>query len=306
MLPLSLAIALTFVSAQEAPAPAGQSPDAASLVKEGQKLMQASKFDAAEALFKKALALNPELYDANYALGRLLDLNGKYGAAREYFDKALAAATEDQKPQVWTAIGVSWAFEGQPEQAAAWFQRAYDTQTAAKALDAAAATANALARVYLEAGMLDKAEQWYRTGYETAKQIEKLPADQRDLWDFRWYHAQARLAARRGRHDEARSQAAAAKGVLEKGTNPDQASQLPYLSGYLKFYAGDFRGAIADLGSADQADPFILGLIAQAHEKLGAADKAREYYAKVLDSGAHTINAAYSRPRAQKYLASAR
>jgi tetratricopeptide (TPR) repeat protein len=286
----------------EKPAPA----DAISLVKEGQKKLQAGDVEGAEVLFRKAFAANPSLYDVNYALGRLLDLNGRYVDAREHLDYALASADEAQKPQVWTAIGVSWAFEGKPEQAAAWFQRTFDAQMAAKSLDAAAATANALARVYLEAGVLDKAELWYRTGYETAKQIERLTADQRDLWDFRWYHAQARIAARRGRHDEARSHAAAARMVLDKGTNPDQASQLPYLEGYLKFHAGDHRGAIADLAAADQQDPFILGLMAQAEEKLGNAAKAREYYTKVMASGAHNINAAYSRPLARQYLAAGR
>jgi tetratricopeptide (TPR) repeat protein len=281
-------------------------PDPAALVKEGQKLMQAGKIDAAEPLFRKAIALDNKLYDGHYALGRLLDLKGNYAEAREHFGSALTSATEEQKLQIWMQTGVSWAFEGKPDEAALWLQRRFDAEMTAKALDGAAATANALARIYLEAGQPEKAEQWYRTGYETARQIEKLPPDQRDLWDFRWHHAQARIAARRDRHDEARAHAAAAKSILDKGTNPDQALQMPYLSGYLKFYAKDYRGAIADLTKADQTDPFILGLIASAYEQIGNAGMARAYYGKVLESGAHTINAAYSRPIAQKTLGGGR
>ncbi|HEY7475367.1 MAG TPA: tetratricopeptide repeat protein [Vicinamibacterales bacterium] len=277
--------------------------DPAALVKEGQKLMQAGKIDAAEPLFRKAIALDGKSYDGHYALGRLLDLKGNYAEARDHFGHALATATEDQKLQIWMQTGVSWAFEGKPDEAATWLQRRFDAEMTAKTLDAAAATANALARIYLEAGQPEKAEQWYRTGYETARQIEKLPADQRDLWDFRWHHAQARIAARRERHDEARAHAAAARSILDKGTNPDQAAQMPYLTGYLKFYAKDYRGAIADLTKSDQTDPFILGLIASAYEQQGNAGMARAYYAKVLESPAHTINAAYSRPVAQKALA---
>jgi tetratricopeptide (TPR) repeat protein len=280
----------------------GQS-DAAALVKEGQKLMQAGQIEAAEPLFRKAIAADAKLFDGHYALGRLLDLKGSYADARGHFEQALASATsEDQKMLIWLQTGVSWAFEGKPDEAAVWLQRRFDAEMTSKGLDAAAGTANALARIYLEAGQPEKAEQWYRTGYETARQIEKLPADQRDLWDFRWHHAQARIAARRDRPDEARAQAAAAKSILDKGTNPDQAPQLPYLTGYLKFFAKDYRGAIADLAKADQSDPFILGLIAQAYEQLGNAGMARGYYAKVLESPAHTINAAYSRPLAQKTL----
>jgi tetratricopeptide (TPR) repeat protein len=294
---LTLALALAHQSA----------PDALAFVKAGQKLIEAGRLDAAEEQFRKALAADAKLFDAHYALGRLLDLNGRYKEARAHFDQALAAASarqeNGQKIQVWTAIAVSWAFEGKPDAAAEWFQRMFDAQTAEKALDAAAATANALARMYLESGEIEKAEQWYRTGYETARLIEKMPADQRDLWDFRWHHAQARIAARRGRHDEARAHAAAAKTVLDKGTNPDQAPQYPYLTGYLAFYAGDFRAAAAELAKADQADPFILGLSAQAYERLGNPDKARELYTKVLASGSHTLNAAFARPLATAYLA---
>jgi tetratricopeptide (TPR) repeat protein len=280
--------------------------DPLTLVKEGQKLMQAGKIDAAEPLFRKAIAIDGKLYDGHYALGRLLDLKGSYAEAREHFGHALTTATEEQKLQVWLQTGVSWAFEGKPDEAAAWLQRRFDAEMTAKTLDAAAGTANALARIYLESGQPEKAEQWYRTGYETARQIEKLPADQRDLWDFRWHHAQARVAARRGRHDEARAHAAAARSILDKGTNPDQAPQMPYLTGYLKYYAKDYRGAIADLTKADQSDPFILGLIAGAYEQQGNAGMARAYYGKVLESGAHTVNAAFSRPVAQRTLGGGR
>lgn len=295
----AIIVALALLSAQPG-------ADASALVKEGQKLLQAGKLDAAEPLFRKAIAADAKLFDAHYALGRLLDLKGSYAEARQHFEHALATATDDQKLLIWLQTGVSYAFEGKPDEAAVWLQRRFDAEMAAKTLDGAAATANALARIYLEAGQPEKAEQWYRTGYETTRQIEKLPADQRDLWDFRWHHAQARIAARRERHDEARAHAAAAKSILDKGTNPDQASQMPYLTGYLKFYAKDYRGAIADLTKADQTDPFILGLIANAYEQQGNAGMARAYYAKVLESGAHSINAAYSRPLAQKTLGGGR
>jgi tetratricopeptide (TPR) repeat protein len=295
------AILLVLALAQ----PAQAAPDAIQFVKAGQKLIEAGKLDAAEEQFRKALAADAKLYDAHYALGRLLDLNGRYEDARAHFDQALAAASSEgpgQKTQAWMAIAVSWAFEGKAEQAAEWYQRTFDAQIAEKALDAAAATANGLARMYLESGAVEKAEQWYRTGYETARLIEKMPADQRDLWDFRWHHAQARIAARRARYDEARAHASAAKTILDKATNPDQAPQYPYLVGYLAFHAGDFRTAVAELAKADQTDPFIVGLLAQSYERLGNEEKARELYAKVLASTSHSLNAAYSRPLAAAYL----
>ena len=64
---------------------------------------------------------------------------------------------------------------------------------------------------------------------------------------------------------------AAAKALLDKGLIPDQARYFPYLAGYVAFYGGDYRTALTQLQNADQGDPFILGLSAQAHGSPPAA-----------------------------------
>jgi tetratricopeptide (TPR) repeat protein len=68
------------------------------------------------------------------------------------------------------------------------------------------------------------------------------------------------------------------------------------------FYAGDHQAALAELLKSNQNDPFILALIAQAHEKLGNKDQATEYYRKVLASNAHSPTNAYARPLAKEKL----
>src|SRR5712691_9061391 len=123
---------------------------------------------------------------------------------------------------------------------------------------------------------------------------------------MRWAHAQARVAARKGNAREARRQEAAVKSLLDKGTNADQQIQYPYLVGYVDFYLKDYAGAIAELQKADQTDPFILVLLAQAYEESGDRAKAREAYAQALASNAHNINNAFARPLARKYLAASR
>jgi tetratricopeptide (TPR) repeat protein len=277
--------------------------DAVALVKEGQKLLQSGDAEGAQARFEAAAKANPKSFDAHYALGRVLDLRGRYAAARHHLEEAGALATaQQQKEQVTTAIAVSYAFERKPDSAAASYERIYDPQVAENQLDGAAATANAIARVYLESGDIDKAEEWYRTGFETAKQIPQLKAEELDLWEFRWLHAQARIAARRGTADAAWKHAAAAKAVFDKGSIEDQAPQVPYLMGYVAFYSGDFPRAIKELQAADQRDAFILGLIARAYEKLGQPEQAAAYHQKVLGTSSHNINAAFSRPEAMKYL----
>ena len=71
----------------------------------------------------------------------------------------------------------------------------------------------------------------------------------------------------------------------------------------MAFYGGDYRTAIADLERADQRDPFILSLLAQAYEKSGDQAKAMDYYRKVLSSNAHNPTNAFARPLARKKAA---
>ena len=133
------------------------------------------------------------------------------------------------------------------------------------------------------------------------KEPEIKPARQ-NLWNFRWEHAQGRIAARRGDHVEAQRHVAAAKAILDKGTMPEQAQFFPYLKGYVAFYAGDYKAALEGLNQANQNDPFIQCMIGQSYEKLSEKQKAVEYYRKASMAASHNPAAAYAVPFAKKKL----
>ncbi|HEV2444564.1 MAG TPA: hypothetical protein VGS58_01525, partial [Candidatus Sulfopaludibacter sp.] len=165
--------------------------------------------------------------------------------------------------------------------------------------------ADEAARVCLDSGDLDTAYQWYLTGHDLGLKQPDIPADRKDLWEYRWEHAQARVAARKGNQTEAGQHVTAAKAILEK--NPelarDQAIFLPYLEGYVAFYRGDDETALAKLAKANRNDPFIQCLMAQADERMGKADEAKALYRKAAETTAHNPPAAYARPFARKKLA---
>jgi len=297
---LSVAV-LLLCHALFAQAPAKPTNEAADVIKQGRELNSQGKQDEALALYAKALKLEPNSYDAHLATGIALDLSGKYDEARQHLAKAIELAPAESKIQALKSMEISYAFERKPQEAAKYEQEAFNLQTAAKKFVDAAGTANELARIYLESGDLNSATNWYRNGYSTAS----MAPEQKDLWDFRWEHAQARIAARRGQKVEAQKHVAAAKAILDKGTNPNQAIFFPYLTGYVAFYSGDFKTAIADLQQADQKDPFILALIAQAYEKAGDKSQAMDYYRKVLTFNSHNPTNAFARPIAKKAVAGA-
>jgi tetratricopeptide (TPR) repeat protein len=303
VLTAALAVALGEIALAQTGTSSSQAGDPIELVKQARKLNNEGKQDEALALYRQALERSPDLFDAHLGAGIALDLQGSYKEARQQFARAIELAPDGSKNQALTAMAVSYAFESDAADSSRFFRQVYDRQEAAQDLGGAAETANALGRVYLESGDLDNAFKWYQTGYETSRRQPKLPADQLDLWNLRWAHAQARIAARKGKLKDARVQVAAVKALLEKGTNDDQQIQYPYLVGYVALYAKDYQSAIAELQKADQKDPFILLLTAQACEKSGDAARAREYYTQVLASNAHSLNNAFARPVARRKLA---
>jgi tetratricopeptide (TPR) repeat protein len=94
------------------------------------------------------------------------------------------------------------------------------------------------------------------------------------------------------------------KFILDKGTNPEQSQFLPYLPGYVAFYAGDYKAALQELQQANQNDPFIECMMGQTYEKLRDKGKALEYYRKASAAVSHNPTAAYAVPFAKKRLAS--
>ena len=200
-------------------------------------------------------------------------------------------------------MAVSYAFERNTAKAAEYERRAFDTQSNWKQYADAAATADELARIYLESGDYDSAFGWYQKGHETGLKIPNLTPAQKDLWEFRWEAAQARIAVRRGQIEQAKQHLAMCKALIDKADNPDQAVFYPYLAGYVALYSGDYTTAIKQLQLANQKDPFVLCMLAQTYEKLGDTAHARDYYQKVLAINTHNPSNAFARPLARQKLA---
>jgi tetratricopeptide (TPR) repeat protein len=301
LVPFLLAALSSAQQSAPAPAPAPGSP--ADLVQRGEKLRGNGKLDDALALYHQALDKSPDLYEAHLAMGVALDLKGDYAEAREHFTKAIEVAPADSKAQALRSMAVSYAFEGDAFKAADFELQVFNARLAKSDSVGAAETCNELARIYLDSGDPDHAYKWYKMGYDTVGRKPDLSEADQNLWLFRWENAQARIAARRGTAAEAQQHIAAAKAALDKANNPEQAKFYPYLTGYVAFYTGDYKKAIAELQKADQHDPPILALLGEAYEKSGDAAQAKAYYQKVLESNGHNPANAFARPLAKKKLA---
>jgi tetratricopeptide (TPR) repeat protein len=305
----TLATLLFLAAALMAQFPGGPQPEG---LRQAQQLMRDGKMDEALAAVRAQLAAAPDSPQVASAAGSLLDLMGRGTEARQSFQKAIdLASTPAAKANAERAMAMSFAFDGDCKNTAKYEQMVFDywvTQTSADPHNAwyqQGEMADEAARVCIDSGDLDTAYKYYKMGYQAGIREPEIAAGRRLLWEFRWEHAQARIAARRGNQAEAQKHAAAGQAALEKinaadaGLASQQKQFLPYLTGYVAFYSGDYKTALADFQQAGN-DPFIQCMIGETYEKLGDKEKAMEAYRRAAATTAHNPPAAYARPFARK------
>jgi tetratricopeptide (TPR) repeat protein len=247
--------------------------------------------------------------------GSQLDVQGKGTEAREVFQKAIdTAATPRAKADAQRAMAMSYAFDSDCKSTIKYEMMVFDywktreSDEPANAFYQEGEMANEAARVCIESGDLDNAEKMYRLGHDAGLKEPNITAGRKDLWEFRTQHALARLAARRGNKAEAEKHVAAAKAVLvdmkekDSGLYQQQSAFLPYLTGYVALYMGDYSKALADFQQANTNDVFIQCLIGMTYEKLGDKDKAMEAYRRASATMGHNPPAAFAKPFTRKKL----
>ncbi len=296
---------VTLRAQQPAPQPPAARQQQPEFVRQAQQLLREGRPQEALAIYRQTLQTSPDSAAANIGAGSVLDLMGQADEARKYFAKAIeTSGTPEAKARAQRAMAISYAFEGNCAKTVEHEKQVFDFYASTKNYFQQGEVADEAARVCLDSGDIDAASKWYKLGHDTGIQEPNLTPARRDLWDFRWEHAQARIAARRGDQAEAQRHIAAAKAILDKGAIPEQTQFFPYLKGYVALYTGDYKSALSELQQANQNDPFIQCLIGQAYEKLGDKAMAVEYYRKASTAISHNPPAAYAVPFARKKLSS--
>src|SRR5580658_6630786 len=277
-------------------------------VQHAQQLFRSGNYAEAEAAFRAAEADLPDSVPVYNAVGTAFDLMGKSPEAQKYFQKAIdLAATPAAKSAAQRAMAMSFAFQADCRNTAKYEDLASEYfMTAEDAPDRfyqQGELADEAARVCIDSGDLTTAELYYTKGRDAGLEQPNIPADRVKLWNFRYQHAMARLAARRGNKAEAQKHVAAAQQLVDSMAElkPQQQPFLSYLTGYVAFYSGDYHKALEDLQKA-QTDPFIQCLIGETYEKLGDKDKAMEYYRRAAAAQGHNPPAAYAKWFTKKKL----
>ncbi len=246
-----------------------------------------------------------------------LDVAGKPADARVIFQRLIDnAPTPAAKAAAQRGMAMSYAFSGDCANTvkyeemvmAYWVTR--EKEEPQNAFYQQGEMANEAARVCIDQGQLDVAEEFYRRGTELGLREPEPRTHPKSLWEYRLTHALARLAARRGNAGEARKQVAEARRILDsdKAMAGPQERFFPYLQGYVELYLNNFNAALTHLTAAlaiqgNATDPFQHALLGMTYEKLGRADDAKASFTKAYDlATGHNPPAAFTRPFAAKKL----
>ena len=161
--------------------------------------MRDGKMQEALALYRQTLQTSPNSVPADIAAGSVLDWMGNGEEARKYFTKAINVAdSPENKASAQRAMAISYAFEGNCKKTVEYQQQVFDFHGSAKNFFQQGETADETARVCLDSGDLDAAYKWYQIGHDTGLKEPDIKPARQDLWNFRWEHAQVRIASRRG------------------------------------------------------------------------------------------------------------
>jgi tetratricopeptide (TPR) repeat protein len=278
--------------------------DPEELVKRGRTLFSQGRHDEAERLYRQAISISPRSFEAARALGILLNIKGQYPEARTHLERAVKVApTAAVRHQAMAALALSYAFEGKVDAVVREYEALRRSQQADGDASGAAASARSLGRILLESGDTTGGRRWYEIGYQEWKPQSTQAESERLLWELRWRHMQARVAAREGKIDDARRLLGEFESLMQKrGKQAEDNSIYRWVAGYVSFYGRDYDIAIDHLTHGDTNDPFILDLIGRAYEAKGDLTNARQYYRRVMESNVFNLQSAIARPHARAKL----
>jgi len=293
------------------------------------------KFDEAEAVFKKYIQLVPNDPNPYDSYAELLMKIGRFDESIAQYQKALSI--DPHFSGSYVGIATNRMFKGQHDEAIAEAQKLYDSArddgerrtalfsqavtdvdagkselalkplTAEYELDTRIAdTANmsvdavALGDVLLDAGKPDAARAKYSQALDlvtTSSQSADVKADAR-LAD-RYNQARVALA----KHDRATAESDAADYASGARARYDafRISQAHELAGLIALDAQKFGLAAAELGQANQQNPYVLYALARAHRGAGDAAKARTFASAAANANTlQTLPYAFVRMKAKK------
>ena len=138
-------------------------------------------------------------------------------------------------------MAISYAFEGNCSKTIEYEQQVFDFYASTKNFFQQGEIADEAARVCLDSCVLGRRQQVVQDRPRHRAGRTDLKPARRDLWDFRWEHAQARIAARRRRAGRGAKACCRGKGRSRQGHDSRAGAVLPVPEGLRRVLCGGLQ-----------------------------------------------------------------
>lgn len=266
----------------------------------GQLLRATGRIDEAIKVHRKALSIKEEYQPALF-LGHCYIAADNYPAAREAYLKAKdVSATDGQKSFCLYSVGTTWLYEGNLPQTIAAFdtQIDFDRQLGGRdenIIDITVSKAYSCL-LYEDYASCAKFIDDYK-GY-----LSTLELTEADRIFFNQYVnlLEGYLYAYSGRTEMAEKYLDLYEKSLTEAEKDTYKQDLFEMRGIIDFQKGKYKEAIANLEKCTEMGLYYAGL---SYEKLGNIEMAKETYFKILNNHLTSLNLAAAKPFARKRLA---
>ena len=264
--------------------------------------MKMGRFDESIEAYEKALSLNPNFIGSFIGIGNNYMFLGQPQKARESFRRLQEIARNDaERREALLWMAASCVHAGDCEQA-------LDPISAREKIDEEGGDRAAVSEdrilmgdVLRHAGKAEEALSHYKAAVRIMETAD-VPEEVKENARRHHLYNHARVALALGDLPRARELAASYGERVTARQDPAELRLHHELTGRIALEEGDFDLALAELAQADQQNPIVLCLTAEAWKGSGDEGKSRELVTLAANFNALDFNYAFVRAKARASL----
>lgn len=262
-------------------------------------LMKVGRFDESIAQYRRALEVDSEFVFSHVGIANNQMFLGRGNEARQTLDEMFARARNDGQRRnalLWKAA--SHLHEGNRPQAMRVLE---ERRAIAESTADWLAVANddvLIGRLWLDLGHADEAERLFAQALPEVEKAE-VPQEVKEGLRRNDLYNQGLVAIAKGDLAAAREKSRAYHAAVQEPAINFELQQDHELMGRIALADGNAAEALTHLGQANQQDPRVLLLTAEAHRVAGDAESAREMARQAAEFNQLSFPLSYVRTQAQ-------
>ncbi len=265
-------------------------------------LLKEGKYNESIKQYEKALSIDPH-FVASY-LGMASDYNylGKNKIAREKLNKLFndVARNDGERRGAAFAITVSYADEGDMENALKEMQKQYEIAGKINDPSAMSADLNIIGNIYFEMGNYDKAKEKYEASLNMILNSNLSQNVKDNAKRFSLYN-DARIAVMKNDVETAKKKSKELWEEANKTQNNFQLKLCHEINGLAAMNEKNYKKAVSEFERANLQNPYIIYRIATAYNKNGNKEAAQKHFKKAANFNAlNNLNQAFIRLKAKE------